>query len=86
MTVGGILAGRGAEQGNCLPFRHQAGQRVNPLNERFIPGEPIAASERAAFDQHTRELLGRLEEEASFNSKGPLLIEGGLDGPLRTSP
>jgi len=42
----------------------KGGQRVNPLNERFIPGEPIAAADRPAFDQQTRELLSRLEEEA----------------------
>jgi murein DD-endopeptidase MepM/ murein hydrolase activator NlpD len=44
----------------------RGGKRVNPLNEKFIPGDPIAASERVNFDQHTRELIARLETEAAY--------------------
>ncbi|MGH2406383.1 MAG: hypothetical protein ACRDGN_18265 [bacterium] len=44
----------------------KGGQRVNPLGERFIPGEPIPAGERGAFDGHARELITRLEADAAF--------------------
>jgi len=39
---------------------------VNPMSEKFIPGEPIPAAEKAEFSQYTKSLLARLEEEAPF--------------------
>lgn len=42
----------------------KGGRRVNPLGEKFIPGDPIPRAERAAFDGHARELISRLEDEA----------------------
>jgi hypothetical protein len=39
------------------------GQFVNPLGERFIPGEPVSARRKPAFDQHLEGLLERLERE-----------------------
>lgn len=42
------------------------GRRVNPLAEKFLPGEPIPPSERAEFRRHARALLERLEADAPF--------------------
>ena len=42
------------------------GQYVNPLSEKFIPGEPIPAAERPAFLARARELIQRLETAAAF--------------------
>jgi hypothetical protein len=39
---------------------------VNPLGERFIPGEPIPAAVRPDFVHHARELVARLETAAPF--------------------
>lgn len=47
----------------CYRIRHR-GQFVNPLNERFVPGEPLPAAERARFVEHAREIVARLEMEA----------------------
>jgi murein DD-endopeptidase MepM/ murein hydrolase activator NlpD len=42
------------------------GRRVNPLGEKFIPGEPIAAAERGEFLRHAQQMLDRLESSAPF--------------------
>jgi hypothetical protein len=42
------------------------GQFVNPLSEKFVPGDPIPAAERAEFLQHARTVLRRLETSAPF--------------------
>jgi hypothetical protein len=39
---------------------------VNPLSEKFIPGEPIPAPARADFTRESRELLVRLEAAAPY--------------------
>jgi len=39
---------------------------VNPFSEKFIPGEPIAPTERPNFLTHANTLVTRLEREASF--------------------
>ena len=38
------------------------GQFVNPLSEKFIPGEPIPAAGRPAFVARARDLMERLEQ------------------------
>ena len=42
------------------------GGRVNPLGEKFIPGEPIPAARRVEFQRHAASLIERLEAEAPF--------------------
>ncbi|OLB03060.1 MAG: hypothetical protein DMD98_09715 [Candidatus Rokuibacteriota bacterium] len=42
------------------------GRRVNPLGEKFVPGEPIPRAERAEFERYTHALIERLEAEAAF--------------------
>jgi murein DD-endopeptidase MepM/ murein hydrolase activator NlpD len=42
------------------------GTYVNPLGERFIPGEPIPAAAKPEFQRHARELLARLEATAPY--------------------
>jgi murein DD-endopeptidase MepM/ murein hydrolase activator NlpD len=39
------------------------GQFVNPLGERFLPGEPVSARRKPAFDRHLEALLEQLERE-----------------------
>jgi murein DD-endopeptidase MepM/ murein hydrolase activator NlpD len=56
----------GLANGPHLDYRvKRNGQWVNPLGEKFIPGEPVSPRRRAAFDQHVRTLLERLDREGA---------------------
>ncbi len=63
----GYVGATGLATGPHLDYRiAKGGTFVNPLGEKFIPGEPIGAAEKSAFLSESRALVERLESEAPF--------------------
>jgi murein DD-endopeptidase MepM/ murein hydrolase activator NlpD len=63
----GYVGATGLATGPHLDYRiAKGGTFVNPLGEKFIPGEPISAAEKSAFLRESRALIERLESEAPF--------------------
>jgi len=63
----GYVGMTGLATGPHLDYRvSRHGEFVNPLSEKFIPGEPLAGADRTRFLEHARVSLDRLAADKPF--------------------